>query len=103
MCRAETEKITAAQRARIMVLCTRADLDQDERREFAEYLVGKRSTSNMTRAEAGRLIDALVGFVEVHALLALRPPGRGPRAPKPEGRPVYAVDDDGRRWLVAYR
>lgn len=105
MCRADVEPMTPRQRGHIMALCSRAELGQDERREFAEYLIGRRSLSGASKAEAARLIDALTGYVEIHALLALRPPGAGPKAPtpSPDCEPVYAVDPDGRRWLVRYR
>lgn len=105
MCRADVERMSAHQRARIMALCSRINLDQGERHELAEYLLGLDggSIASATKAQAGRLVDALEGYVAIQQLMSLRPPGREPKAPKPSGTPVIAVDDRGRRWTVAYR
>lgn len=103
MCRAETEAMTTRQRAHIMALCSRVDLDQEERRELAEYVIGRRTLSGATKLEARRIIDALNGYVAIQQLHAMRAPGASPKAPKPAGRPVYAVDDTGRSWVVGHR
>lgn len=105
MCREDVERMTAHQRARIMALCGRINIDQDERHELAEYLIGIEGgrLGSATMAKARRLIDGLEGYIAISQLMALRPPGLEPKAPKPAGVPVIAIDELGRKWTVAYK
>lgn len=65
--------ITTGQIARIHAAAKAAGLDEDSRRDLLEGLTGKRSSRDLTRQEAARVIDRL------NVLTAsVAPPGRRP-------------------------